>query len=184
MRISQTGPQFNTNSKVSFAGNKNLYLAGNRFAWFENIDGFKQRAALGAAALLFQPIIDYCNPMTDEKTRKFSVLKTVVKAIVGTTTGMIIRKAGIKYVEHLLNNPQKLYSKIKDPKFKEKLDEIIKNKETKKKFSDNLGTAVGLIGVAIGDFTFDMPIAKHSIQFAANALGLSNSKDKDKEATK
>lgn len=178
MRLSPTDQNFKRTGNVNFSGNQTRYISGKSFAWFESIDGFKQRAALGTAALLFQPAIDYANPMADEKTRKFSVLKTVVKAVVGTVTGLLIRKAGSKYIEHLLNNPQKLFAKMKDSKLKDSIKEIMKSAEQKKKFSDNLGTALGLIGVAIGDFTFDMPIARYAIQHTSQALGMSDPESK------
>jgi len=178
MRLSQTDQQFNKNN-VSFSGNKTLYVPKKVFSSVENMDSVKQRLALGAAALAFQPAIDYFNPMVDEKTRKFSVLKTVVKAVVGTASGLAIRGAIIKYTAKKMENPQKFLSIIKDSKLKESVAEILKDEEKKKKFRENLGTAFGLLGVAVGDFTFDMPMARYSIHHVAEALGMSDAEKKE-----
>lgn len=179
MRLSSTEPQLNRNKSISFSGNETKYVSGKYFSRFKDMSGTKQRAALGVAALVFQPAIDYANPMADEKTRKFSVLKTVVKAVVGTLTGIAIRGSIMRLTEKQLANPAKFLSKIKSPELKQKMQKILADKDESKKFIANIGTVFGLIGVAVGDFTFDMPLARWGIQSVAEATGMSNNEKKE-----
>ncbi len=167
------------NKNISFAGAR--YLPQRPFCWFNNFDSLKQRATLGVAALVFQPIIDYCNPMTDKKTREFSVLKTVVKVVVGTISGLVVRGAAIAAITKALKkeNHQKFLKSIKDSKLKEQVGNILKDNKKVEKFRDNLSTVVGLIGVAIGDFTIDMPLAKIAIEKTADVFGMNEKKDKE-----
>lgn len=169
--------QCNNNKNISFSGAR--YFPEKPFSWLTHMNSFQQRFAIGVGALLCQPPIDYFNPMTDEKTRKFSVIKTVVKIVVGTTTGLIVRKAGMMMAEHQLKDSAKFISKIKDVNIAKKMKEICSDDNRKKQFISNYGTVLGLLTMYVGDFTFDMPIAKFGIQFVTDALGLSEYKNKE-----
>lgn len=175
-------PPPQSRSSVSFSGRKGgTILPEGLISLCQNVDGFKQRLALGVAALIFQPIIDYYNPMADEKTRKYSVLKSVVKAVVGTTTGLLIRGLVRKQVVKSLEKPDKFLSRIKDPKLASSVKEILNDASKKARFTDNFATVCGLVGVAIGDFTFDMPLARFSIHKTADVLGMSETDKGDKK---
>lgn len=179
MRLSTAEQRYcqNSNNNMSFSGTR--YLPKKYFDRLTHMSSFDQRLAIGAGTLLCQPPIDYFNPMTDEKTRKFSVIKTVVKILVGTATGLLIRKGGMILAERQLKDSEKFISKIKDKKIASKMKEICADDHKKKQFISNYGTVLGLLGVFIGDFTFDMPVAKFGIQFASDIFGLSEYEKKE-----
>ena len=77
-----------SNKKVSNA----VYWLG------ENCTSAKQKLITGGSGLLIQPVIDINNKEVDEKTRKTSCAKTISRAIIGTTTGVLIREACIKVI--------------------------------------------------------------------------------------
>lgn len=54
-----------------------------------------QRLALGLTALAIQPTIDLRNKDVDEDTRKVSAVRSAAKALIGTTTGIIVRATTI-----------------------------------------------------------------------------------------
>lgn len=195
MRLSTSEQRYSQcKNNINFSGAR--YFPKKPFCWFNNFDGLKQRASLGVAALAFQPAIDYFNPMTDEKTRKFSVLKTIVKVVVGTISGLLVRGAVIKLINKSIpdiskftkgsdgfkkaeEKLKKFTNNIKDAKLRETVNNIFKDSDKKKKFTDNLATVVGLIAVGIGDFTVDMPIAKAAIQITADAFGMTEYNKKE-----
>lgn len=180
MRLSTSERQFNNNKDIKFCGNNNpKFVSDKYFAWMRNINGAHQRAILGATALLLQPPIDYYNPRADEKTRKFSTMKTLVKVVVGTLVGVAVRALGIKYAKHLTKSPEKLISKIKDPKIAQNLRKIMKNTDDKQSFEANLGTLFGVVAVFLSNFTIDMPLAKFAIQATTEKLNLSEDKPKE-----
>lgn len=166
-------PSTQQRSSVTFSGNTTKFTEDKYFRWLGNMNGFHQRAALGVCALIFQPIIDYNNPMADEKTRKFSVLKTIVKAVVGTAVGLVVRYSAMKIAEKMLANPQKFISKIKNKETADRMKEIFADKKQKDSFLGAFGSVLGLIGVACTDFTFDMPLARFAIKFTADKFGMS-----------
>lgn len=75
-------------------GNKNI--AKGVYWLGENCTSAKQKLITGGTALLIQPAIDINNKDVDEKTRKTSCAKTISRALIGTTTGVLIREACIK----------------------------------------------------------------------------------------
>lgn len=69
----------------------------NGIYWLgENCTSAKQKLITGGTGLMIQPFIDINNKDVDEKTRKTSCAKTISRAIIGTTTGVLIREACIK----------------------------------------------------------------------------------------
>ena len=108
------------------------------------IAGPENRLILGVSALASQPFIDYYNKNVDEKTRKYSVCKTISKIIIGTTVGVIVRSLAIKYAGNLLKSAD--VSKI--------IPDALKNPESRKtieswiyddnKLIANLGYAIRL----------------------------------------
>lgn len=53
------------------------------------------RFIIGAVAIATQPWIDLFNPDVDEETKKMSCLRTMAKIIIGTATGVAVRKVCI-----------------------------------------------------------------------------------------
>ncbi|MDD3420511.1 MAG: hypothetical protein PHE78_07950 [Candidatus Gastranaerophilales bacterium] len=170
MRASQV------NNNTNFSG-KTRFIPTKSFDWMSNLDGTHQRIILGGTALVTQPVIDYYNPMADEKTRKFSVLKTVIKIVVGTVVGTSVRHVGMMYARKVTKG-NKFLEKIKNPALKKDLTKIFSNEKDKKNFIGNFGTILGLMGVIVADFTFDMPLAKAAIDIGTKMFGLSKPDEK------
>ena len=124
----------------------------------KNFSSDKQRLALGATAIITQPIIDAHNKDVDEKTRKVSVARTIAKIIAGTTTGFLIRYGCIKGI--------KAFSQIPNPKLSE-----YKSFFTPKGIKDNttdafeqyrnaMGTVLALVIMTFTNFLIDAPLTK------------------------
>lgn len=76
------------------------------------IGGWNQRLIMGITAILTQPFIDYNNKKVDERTRKYSTIKTVVKTVVGTTVGVMVRLGTLKVAQKfLVKGSDEIYSK-------------------------------------------------------------------------
>ena len=179
MHLSPLETQVN-NKDVRFCGKDGTrFIQDKHFSWMNDMNGAEQRAIMGATALVLQPPIDYFNPRTDEKTRKFSVMKTVVKTLVGTGVGVAVRYAGIRYAKYLKKKPEKLKSMVKDIEVKKQLTKIMNDKNKTKTFINQLGTLMGVVAVFISNFTIDMPLAKFAIEKTSLKYNLSADKPKE-----
>jgi hypothetical protein len=172
------------NNNPNFGGGKTKFVSTKHFDWMHKLNGTHQRMILGGTAIVTQPLIDYYNPMADEKTRQFSVLKTIIKIVVGTVVGTAVRHVGMKYAKSLTKDAAgqaKVLSKIKNPETSAKLKQIFADPHKKENFESNMGTIIGLMGVIVADFTFDLPLAKKSIDVGTKFLGLSDPKKKKED---
>lgn len=137
-----------------------------------------QRLSIGATGLILQTTIDATNPCVDEKTRKYSAIRTAVKMIVTTVGGISFRHIGQKLIgEALVNSgkievPKELIQKYSAMPAAVRLREycsfknlsLLKQKSpvsgemlAKAKFAGAVGW-VCAVGVAIlSVFIFDMP---------------------------
>lgn len=118
------------------------------------------RLMLGIGALSIEPFVDYySNRKLDPQTRRYSLTKTVLKILVGTTTGVLSRSLaagkGSQYLTKLLNNPKKqdFVKKIglNPATFK-------KNPEKIKELSAAFGDAVGVCSTALFTICCDVPV--------------------------
>lgn len=107
-----------------------------------------QRGILGATALLTQPFIDAHNKSVDEKTRKYSVARTIAKIIAGSLTGVAIRYGCIKAMSWKPFLPQKW----KSPEITDDMREQYKNA---------MGTIVSLVVMLFTNFIIDAPLTKY-----------------------
>ena len=87
------------NNTINFGALKLNKGAQNFLTKADNFSSVHQRLALGVFGLIVQPAIDLKNKEVDEDTRKVSALRSAAKAIIGTTTGIIVRGGCIKAAE-------------------------------------------------------------------------------------
>jgi len=119
------------------------------------IAGPENRLILGVSALASQPFIDYYNKNVDEKTRKYSVCKTISKIVVGTTVGVIVRSLAIKYSANLLKSVD--ISNI--------LPNALKNPESRKILQYTIGDILGIGVCLITNFLIDAPLTRLGTNF-------------------
>lgn len=114
------------------------------------IAGPENRLILGVSALASQPFIDYYNKSVDERTRKYSVCKTIAKIVVGTTVGVIVRSLAIKYSARLLKSVD--VTKI--------LPDATKNANSRKILQNTIGDILGLAVCLFSNFLIDAPLTR------------------------
>jgi len=119
------------------------------------IAGPENRLILGISALASQPFIDYYNKKVDEKTRKYSVCKTISKIVVGTTVGVIVRCLAIKYSANLLKSLD--VSKL--------LPDVLKSAPSRKVLQSTIGDILGIGVCLITNFLIDAPLTKKSTNY-------------------
>ncbi len=117
----------------------------------------EQRLILGATALVTQPFIDFHNRNVDEKTRDVSVCRTVAKIIVGTTTGVLIRKGAINLIGKCSLPPAPGLKKIRSLFFP-KVEKM--TAEGFLQYKNTMGTIVGLLAMLVTNFAVDAPFTK------------------------
>ena len=121
------------------------------------IAGPENRLILGVSALASQPFIDFYNKNVDEKTRKYSVCKTIAKIVVGTTVGVIVRSLSIKYSANLL----------KSIDISKHLPNALKNPESRKLLQYTIGDILGIGVCLFTNFLIDAPLTKLGTNFLA-----------------
>ena len=119
------------------------------------IAGPENRLIMGVSALASQPFIDYYNKNVDEKTRKYSVCKTISKIVVGTTVGVIVRSLSIKYSAKLLKSVD--ISNI--------LPNVLKNPESRKILQYTIGDILGICVCLFTNFLIDAPLTRLGTNF-------------------
>lgn len=122
-----------------------------------------QRGILGATALLTQPFIDAHNKDVDDKTKKYSVARTIAKIIAGTLTGVAIRYGCI----------QAMKMKGFQPKRWDRLSEDVQNQ-----YRNAMGTIVSLVVMLVTNFAIDAPLTK----FLTNVLTHNMKGDKNENS--
>lgn len=124
----------------------------------KKIAGPENRLILGVSALASQPFIDYYNKSVDEKTRKYSVCKTIAKIVVGTVVGYMVRTATIKYSGNLLKHVD--ITKI--------VPDVTKNPNTRKTLQTTIGDILGIGVCLFSNFLIDVPLTKAGTNFLVN----------------
>ena len=129
-----------------------------------NINSWQQRAALGLAAMTFQPIIDLTNKDVDEDTRIVSANRSFAKGLVGAATGIVIRGGCMKAIEKGFENDSftntiaKYTAEDLSEEAIEKSKDFIKNQGGAKKYAAVLGTVVALGVMLVTNFLIDAPV--------------------------
>ncbi|MCD8024830.1 MAG: hypothetical protein LUE64_04780 [Candidatus Gastranaerophilales bacterium] len=138
--------------------------AGSILSKASNINSWQQRAALGVAAIALQPMIDLHNKKVDEETRKVSAARSFSKALVGMTTGVIVRGGSMKVIEGAFKNEAftnkfaKYTASDKTKEAIEKSKDFIKNQGGAKRYAAVMGTIAGLGIMMITNFAVDAPL--------------------------
>lgn len=127
----------------------------------ENLSSAENRLILGASALLSQPFIDASNNDIDEKTRKYSIARTIAKIIVGTTTGYLIRKGCIKSIDAFTTLPTDITPDMKFKKLRTCLLPQVKHTAKElAQYKNALGTLLALGVMLFTNFLVDAPLTK------------------------
>jgi len=116
------------------------------------INGWQNRAVYGVSALLSQPFFDYYNPSVDKDTRKFSLNKTLIKIIVGTSVGLASRVPFQKLGEHLF---EKGYFGKK----------VLSENLDKARFKSCVGNVFSIIGAIAAMFSVDIVISNYLMSY-------------------
>lgn len=124
------------------------------------------RLALGVAAILTQPWIDFFNPRVDRDTAISSALRTIAKICVCTTVGFCVRGSSYKLVEKLAHGTSREGSTLFTPMeiLKEKNAELRNSKL--KLHKNTLSTVIALSVMMFTNFLLDAPLTTR----AANKL--------------
>lgn len=69
-----------------------------------NLNPLNQRLIIGVTALPLMTGIDYLNPYVDKETRKTSAIRTTIKTIICTCSGLLARFLGGKIGTKLVEN--------------------------------------------------------------------------------
>ncbi len=156
MKVSSVSP----NTQPNFGG-LNMQKMLTRAA---NINSWQQRAALGAAAMTMQPLIDLTNKDVDEETRKISANRSFAKGLVGTATGIVVRGGCMKGLEKLFENETitdslaRLTAKGTSEEAIEKSKDFIKNHGGAQKYASVIGTIVAIGVMLFTNFLIDAPV--------------------------
>lgn len=125
----------------------------------------QQRVAMGATAIVLQPIIDYKNRHVDNETKKVSVARTIAKILVGTSTGFAVRYLCIKGIKacsvpfkDISSNTKPFIKKIKTfftPKNMQR-----ENIDALEQYRNAMGTLLSLNVMLFTNFMIDAPLTK------------------------
>lgn len=163
-------------NKTFEEGQKSL----NRIKWIgEKISTPENRLILGLTALMTQPFIDLRNKDVDKETRLVSFARTMAKILIGTATGVSIRRGWIEIVKatsHVGTKGQKIKYKYK--RFgKEKIKEIVikpwrkiftpdkeevkaENTHAYKQYQNSIGSLLAIFTMMCTNFLIDAPLTK------------------------
>ena len=146
----------------------------SRIKWIgEHISTPENRLILGISALMSQPFIDAANKNVDEKTRRYSVARTVAKIIAGTTTGVIIRKLCIKAIDAF--TVENVTSAMKCKKLRQCLLPTVEyTAKQLVQYKNTIGSLAALGVMLFTNFLIDVPLTK----FLTNKfVGMKEGKD-------
>ncbi|MDD3594442.1 MAG: hypothetical protein PHX18_07435 [Candidatus Gastranaerophilales bacterium] len=132
------------------------------------IAGPEQRLILGATAICSQPLIDYYNRNVDDKTRKYSVCRTVSKIIAGTVVGVSVRYLAIKYASRFIKLPD--VTRVKP--------EVFKTLQDRSNLQKSLGDIIAIGVMLFTNFLIDAPLTKMGTNFLAKKFIKKDSPEK------
>lgn len=160
----------------TITGPKNI----NAIKWIgQKLSSSENRLILGASALMTQPFIDAANKDVDEKTRKYSICRTLAKIIAGTVTGYTIRKACIKSIDAFTKIPTEIKPDMRFKKLRSCLLPTVKHTaEELAQYKNALGTLLALGVMVFTNFLIDAPLTKFLTNFFAGKGGVENDKSK------
>lgn len=133
----------------------------------------ENRLILGVTALLSQPFIDLHNKTINEETKKYAVARTIAKIVVGTTTGVIIRKGCIKFIDAFTKLPETIKATDKLKNYRQLLLPVTEsiNPEMLKQHKNALGTLFALAVMVFTNFLVDAPLTAKGTNFLMKHFG-------------
>lgn len=119
----------------------------------------ENRLILGITALASQPFIDAQNKTLDDDIKGVVISRTIAKIIVGTTTGVLIRKGCIKAIDLMATMPKK---GVQLPKIRQILLPAVQkiDPEILKQYKNTMGTLLGLGVMLFTNFLIDAPLTQ------------------------
>lgn len=182
MNVSKINCNNNVQNFKGLNGAKILEQASNITSW-------QQRLALGVTAMAIQPSIDLNNKAVEPEVRKLSAKRSFSKALVGMTTGIIVRGGCMKLVEEGLkkdsfaNTLAKMTASENTKEAIDKSKDFIKNQGGAKKYASIIGTVVALGVMLFTNFLVDAPVTNW-LTNKLNKNGNKNSEIKSNNETK
>lgn len=178
MRPQTFGQRLAQHALDLFGGKDKLFTVKNPKAikaieWIgREISSPENRLILGVSALLTQPFIDMHNKTIDDETKKYAVARTIAKIIVGTTTGVLIRKGCIKCIDAFTQLPQNIKPDAKFKNLRQLLlptEKIVK--DDLKRHKDAYGTLLALAVMVFTNFLVDAPLTALGTNFIVKHFG-------------
>ena len=133
----------------------------------------ENRLILGATALLSQPFIDLHNKTINDETKKYAVARTIAKIVVGTTTGVIIRKGCIKFIDAFTKLPGTVPPDAKFKNLRQLLLPAVDKIDMTmlKQHKNALGTLFALAVMVFTNFLVDAPLTAKGTNFLMKHFG-------------
>ena len=159
--------------------------AGSILSKAANINSWQQRAALGLAAMTFQPMIDLTNKEVDKDTRIVSANRSFAKGLVGAATGIAIRGGCMKVIEKAFQNEsftEKIAKYTAENTTEEAINkskDFIKNQGGAKKYAAVMGTIAALGVMLVTNFLIDAPVTN----WLTNKMNERYEQNPDKDTT-
>lgn len=155
-----------------------------KFKWVgDDFSSAAQRFVSGFTAIFTQPLFDWNNKRTDEKTRKVSCARTLGKIIAGVLTGVSIRWGFIKLTEIFCQTRSTEAERLHKIKIKARLKKIPFTEELKtptgykqwlvpkgsmsatfseiKKYRNAMGTFAAVLVMIATNFYIDVPLTTY-----------------------
>lgn len=133
------------------------------FNWIgEKISSPENRLILGVTALMSQPFIDARNKTLDDDIKEVVIARTIAKILVGTTTGVIIRKGSIKAIDYMTTPTEKITPEMKYKKLRQFLMPAAKKikPENLTQYKNTMGTLLALGIMVFTNFLIDAPLTQ------------------------
>lgn len=124
----------------------------------------KQRLIIGATGLVGQTTIDALNPWVDEDTRKYAAVRTALRMIICTTSGVLSREVGQRIGEWLVKT-----GKVQIPKG-----------ISRAAFTPHVGSCLAIIGAVASIFLIDVPFINRALNFVMEKVFNTKTPDKYK----
>lgn len=152
----------------AFGGPKKVFTISNpktieRIKWIgREISSPENRLILGATALMSQPFIDAHNPTLDDEVKGVVIARTIAKILVGTTTGVIIRKGCIKAIDYMTTMPEQIKEGMKHVKLRQLLLPVAEKIDPQKlsQYKNTMGTLLALGVMVFTNFLIDAPLTQ------------------------
>lgn len=119
-----------------------------------NMSPTAQRLIIGATGLISHTTIDALNPLVDKETRKFAAVRSAVKMVICTASGVLTRQVGQRLGEWAVKA-----GKVKVP---EGISKIA--------FANSVGKVFAICGAIASIFLIDVPFINKLMNIVMNKL--------------